>query len=134
MHNLIIFSKYALANPAGCEANTLTKICKGQKTLEDFDPINLSKEAPKIFTFYLQYGDFFNALDEDFKCRKMMVNLLPQSFKLLEIFMPTYEGSNLSLTANTLESVQDSDEYELFGFVGYYGFHYMAFIQQKGIW
>ena len=63
-----------------------------------------------------------------------MVHFLPPSFFLNEIFVPSFDSSGMSLTTETAESAVEVEEYELLGFVGYYGFHYMAFLQQKGKW
>ncbi|CAI2386842.1 unnamed protein product [Moneuplotes crassus] len=133
-HKLIKIAKHTLGSQPGCELEAIKNICKDEETFIEQEPLNLIREPPKIITFYLQYGEFFNAVDCDFPSRRAMINLPPPSFHLFELFIPSYDSSNLSLSSNTFSTIQESDEYEFFGFVGYYGFHYMAFVQENGIW
>jgi len=103
-NKLIKFAKYSLGTSGNPSLDTLKSICKDETPEEEIDPLNLVGEVPKILTFYLSYGEYFNGDDSSFSNRKTIIHMLPQSFVLNELFVPSFDGSDMSLTSKTTET------------------------------
>lgn len=105
--------------------------------------MNLAAKPPKIITLYFEYKSYFDNVgesgDDPFVTRPQLVYLLSERFNMSELFLSDNSSdSPLHSSVSQSESLFDYDsedfDYQLYGIVGYYGFHYMAFVRLKSLW
>lgn len=103
---------------------------------------NLTSTPPQIMTFVFQFRSYFTKLEDDiydeeskFETRPAFSRILPVKFTLDKIFDQQNIGDdskNDLLSESDEEVIQPKDyTWELFAIVGYYGFHYMAFVRHE---
>ena len=101
---------------------------------------NLLTTPPKTLCFAFEYKSYFRLIESEsldgsdltFTIRPVFSQILPYEFSLDKIFTDrqTGEDSDNDLNSDSDEEIIKPSDYtwKLFAIVGYYGFHYMTFI------